>query len=258
MTPRHVVFFSGGAGSWYAAKLVAHLAPTLLFADTRVESPDLYKFVQAAAAGLGCELVTIADGRTPFEVFHDERFLGNARIASCSKLLKQKPSERWVKEHCDPKLTTLYVGIDWSEIHRLPAIEKGWAPYKVEAPLTQPPYMTKPAILTALKADGLTLPQAYADGFPHNNCMEQGCVRGGQAYWSLLLRKRRSTYLATEVEEQGMRDYLEKPVSILKERAQGVTSPLTLREFRERLERQPGLFDDNEWGGCGCFTEEEE
>ena len=43
---------------------------------------------------------------------------------------------------------------------------------------------------------------------------------------------------------------------MLKDRTKGVSTPLTLREFRERLEAQPQLFDHEEWGGCGCFTED--
>ena len=30
------------------------------------------------------------------------------------------------------------------------------------------------------------------------------------------------------------------------------TRPLTLRAFRERIERQPSMFDANDWGACGC------
>lgn len=33
--------------------------------------------------------------------------------------------------------------------------------------------------------------------------------------------------------------------------------PLTLRSFRERVESQPSLFDADDWGGCGCFADEE-
>lgn len=251
--------FSGGVGSWYSARqaVYAHGAETvtLLFADTRVEAPDLYEFIQAAADNLGCELVTVADGRTPFEVFKDDRFLGNSRLANCSKYLKQKPCRDWIEANCDPDDTYLFVGIDWSEIHRLPAIEAGWDPYCVIAPLTHPPYVTKEHMLDTLKAEGLALPKAYADGFPHNNCMAQGCVRGGQAYWRNLLRTDRATFLATEAEEEELRVYLDKPVTILRDRVGGASTPVTLKEFRERIERQGELFDDGEWGGCGCFTE---
>ena len=51
-----LVFFSGGIGSWAAAKRVAmrpdvkHI--TLLFADTLIEDEDLYRFLDDATANI--------------------------------------------------------------------------------------------------------------------------------------------------------------------------------------------------------------
>lgn len=227
----------------------------LLFADTLVEGPDLYQFIKDAAENVGGKLVTVKDGRTPFQVFHDDRFLGNSRLANCSKYLKQKPCREWIEAACTPDEAVLYVGIDWSEIHRLPAIEAGWSPYKIEAPLCERPYLSKEQMLEALNAEGIETPAAYKAGFPHNNCMDQGCVRGGQAYWRHILRTRPGVYTRTEREEQELRDYLGKDVTILTQRkADGSKVPITLREFRESA--HPELFDAQEWGGCGCFTDE--
>ena len=53
------------------------------------------------------------------------------------------------------------------------------------------------------------------------------------------------------------RNLLGKDVSILRDRVGGPVKPLTLREFRERLEQQPGLFDADDWGACACFVAEE-
>lgn len=64
---QHVVQFSGGKGSWAAAKLVAqrygteHL--TLLFADTLMEDWDLYRFIEEAAANVGGRYLRVAEGR---------------------------------------------------------------------------------------------------------------------------------------------------------------------------------------------------
>jgi hypothetical protein len=44
-------------------------------ADTRVEDPDLWRFVHDSTIHIGVEPTIVADGRTPFEVFHDQRFL---------------------------------------------------------------------------------------------------------------------------------------------------------------------------------------
>ena len=228
---------------------------TLLFADTKVEDPDLYRFLASAARSLYADLVIVADGRTPFEVFHDRRFLGNSRQANCSTELKQKPCREWLDENANED-TIVYVGIDWSEEHRMPGIVKGWAPYEVRAPLCHRPFLSKDDVTAWAKTERLRPPRAYAEGFPHNNCLQQGCVRGGQAYWALLLRTRPDAYAYAESEEEKLRVHLGANVAILKDRTGGTTTPWTLRGFRESIQHQGSMFDTDEWGGCGCFTDE--
>ena len=46
-------------------------------------------------------------------------------------------------------------------------------------------------------------------------------------------------------------------VSILKDRTGGTTTPLTLRQLRERIERA-GKIDMFDVGGCGCFVDVED
>lgn len=265
MSIHRVVMFSGGLGSWVTAKRVAaeHGTDnlTLLFADVGSdrsphvgEDEDTYRFITEAAANVGAELVTVRDGRDIWEVFHDDRFLGNSRLANCSKFLKQKPCRDWLQGNHDPAETIVYVGIDWSESHRLPAIAAGWAPYPVHAPLTEPPYLDRDAMQQMCTDAGIKLPRLYRAGFAHNDC-GGFCVRGGQAQMELPLREHPERYLFHETEEQKLRDYLDKDVSVLKDRTGGITTPLTLRGFRERIEDQPDLFDPLDVGGCGCFTE---
>lgn len=262
----HVVMFSGGLGSWMTAKRVAEKVGvediTLLFADVGSdrsphvgEDEDTYRFINEAAANIGAELVTVSDGRDIWQVFKDDRFLGNSRLANCSKFLKQKPCRDWLEANHDPAETIVYVGIDWSESQRLPAIEAGWAPYPAHAPLTEPPYLDRIAMLGALEAEGIEVPRLYRAGFPHNNC-GGFCVRAGQAQMELLHREHPDRYAFHEAEEQKLREHLDKDVSVLKDRAGGTATPLTLRRFRERIEDQPDLFDPLDFGGCGCFTEE--
>jgi hypothetical protein len=240
----HVVQYSGGIGSWATAMRVAQRHGTdrlvLLAADTKVEDPDLWRFVTDSAAHLGVEPVVVADGRTPWQVFTDQRFLGNSLIAPCSLYLKQKPCRAWLTQHADPTDTILYVGIDWAEQGRIPGIEKGWAPWQVEFPMCDPPYLTKAQMLDWARAEGLRTPRLYDDGFTHNNCFGV-CVRAGQRQWRHLLEVAPERYLAAEAEEKKLRAQL-GDVAILKERRRGVTYPLPLRELRRRAQhpRQPG------------------
>jgi len=253
---RHIVQFSGGVGSWAAAKRVAQQHGTddlvLLFADTLIEDEDLYRFVDEAAANIGGQFVRIADGRTPWEVFRDVRFIGNTRIDPCSRVLKRELLRQWLTDNCDPAETVCYLGIDWTEDHRMEKARDRWAPWNVEAPLCEAPFITKPQLLAALTAEGIAPPRLYAMGFPHNNC-GGFCVKAGQAQFALLLKAFPERYAEHEAQEEAMREMLGADVSIMRDRSGGDLRPLTMRRFRERLQSgQLGLFDQFDWGGCGC------
>lgn len=236
----HVIQASGGIGSWATAQRVAAKHGThdmiLLFCDTLIEEDSLYAFLTESAEQLGAQLVRVSDGRTPFEVYWHARFLGNARLAPCSKILKQQPARRWLDEHADPDATTLYVGIDTGETRRIPGIRKGWAPWHVEFPLTNEPGLTKAAMLAEARSLGLTPPAAYDEGFAHANCAGC-CVRGGQAHWLRLLERHPDRFADYERREDEFRAEF-GDVAILKEQRDGVVRPLTLAELRRRNERR--------------------
>lgn len=240
-----------------AAKRVAEQHGTenlvLLFADTLIEDEDLYRFVTEAIANIGGQFVRIADGRTPWGVFRDVRFIGNTRIDPCSRVLKRDLLRRWIEENCDPAETVCYLGIDWSEVHRMERARDRWAPWRVEAPLCEAPYLTKPQMLAALSAAGISPPRLYAMGFPHNNC-GGFCVKAGHAQFRLLLKMFPERYASHEAQEEAMREMLGSDVAIMRDRSGDEGSrPLTMREFRERVEGgQLGFFDQFDWGGCGC------
>jgi len=257
---RHVVMFSGGIGSWAAAKRVVerHGAAdlTLLFADTLIEDQDLYRFLDEASANVGAPLMRIVEGRDPWQVFFDERMLGNSRFDPCSKILKRRMVDRWLSNNCDPAATTVYVGIDWTEEHRFGPLRArratdGW---HYEAPLCEPPYYDRDEARRALAAAGIRLPRLYELGFSHNNC-GGFCVKAGHAHFALLLRTMPERYAYHEAKEQEIRSFLGRSdISILTDRSgDGKKKPFTLTELRKRIEAgwQSDLFDI---GGCGCFV----
>lgn len=259
---KHVVQFSLGASSAEVAwRLVEEHGPgqvVLLTADTLVEDLDNWRFAREVADRLGCEWIVKADGRTPMQVGRDHRVVPNNRMAVCSRVLKRDLLRRYIDEHYNPADTVIYLGFDWSEQHRLDAARPHWAPFAVDAPLMRPPYLWKQQLLDLFRERGIEPPRLYGLGFIHSNCAG-GCVRGGQAQWELLLRTDPTTYLAWEEEEEETRGLLGKDVSILRDRTGGPVRPLTLRAFRSRLEQQPGLFDTDDWGACGCaFADESE
>lgn len=250
---RHVIQMSGGLGSFWAAfRAREQHGPdnmTLLFADTLVEDPDLYRFLHESAAYLGVPLVTVADGRTPFEVFNDEHFLGNSRVAPCTKRLKQKPCRQWLTEHAPADEAVLYVGIDHFERQRCPAIVKGWAPWPVTFPMCDKPHWDKKRMIEECQKLDLEPPRQYALGYAHANCGGV-CVRAGRAQWLHTLRVFPDLYRQAEEREKAFRAKF-GDVSILREQRQGVRYPLTLAELRRRHEAetanaQPTLFDNHQ------------
>ncbi len=263
MNKQAVVMYSGGIGSWAAAWLVKdqYEFVTLLFTDVKGEHEDCYRFIHESAAAMPehVALVWLTEGRTIWEVFKDDKFLGNSRLANCSKFLKQIPAKEWLATHASPDTHDVVIGIDWTEQHRIPAVEKAYAPYTVRFPLnedsTQYP---KDRLLTMCRESGVEPPVMYEQGFPHANCAG-GCVRAGQGQFVKLYHMAPAVFAEWEANEEDVRQHLGRDdVSILKDRRGGKTKPLTLRQLRRRVEENDqqslDLFDI---GGCGCFVQEE-
>jgi hypothetical protein len=243
ITPeRHVIQFSGGIGSFAAAVRVAERYGTdrltLLIADTGIEDEDLWRFADDTSKLLDVPLTRVRDGRTPWEVFHDKRFLGNDRVAPCSRTLKQIPCRAWMAEHTDPADTLVYVGIEDTprDCARIPSIARNWKPWQTRFPLCsqREAALTKDQLLAEVRALGVAPPRLYGMGFPHNNCGGR-CVRAGQRQWRHLLEVMPERYAEAEAEEEKLRRQLGN-VSILRDRRGGTTRPLPLRELRRTSE----------------------
>jgi hypothetical protein len=251
---KHLVMMSGGVGSWAAAKRVVEQNGTdgvvLLFADVLIEDDDLYRFLDDAQINIGVPITKISDGRTPFEVMQDEKIIGNSRIDPCSKILKRNLLDKWRDKNCNPAETTIYVGIDWSEHHRIENLNKRVYPWTYKAPMCERPFMTKQQMIKWAELEGIRSPRLYAMGFAHNNCGGM-CIKAGQAQWERLLRLFPERYEMVERWEESMREKLGNH-SILRDRRGCHSQPLTLREFRERITKNADMFDHFEWGGCGC------
>ena len=87
-----IVLLSGGIGSWAAARRLKDAGIddlVLLFTDTQIEDPSLYRFLNDCEADLETEVTYIEDGRDPWQVFFDEGMIGNTRADICSRILKR-------------------------------------------------------------------------------------------------------------------------------------------------------------------------
>jgi hypothetical protein len=246
-----VVMYSSGLSSFAAALRArdAHEGVRLLFCDTKAEDTDNYRFLRESVTAIGLPLVTVADGRTPWEVAHAEHMIPNTRAKICSRVLKHEPAKKWLDANALDALIVL--GIGWSETHRLAGIAAGHAPREVWAPLTEPPYLERDDLMALSRSLGIEPPRMYSHGYAHANCAG-GCFLAGQAAWRHLLLDSPEAFAKHEVEEEKFRAE-RGDFSVLRDRTGGTTKPLPLTVLRRRVESdgQVDLFD---WGGCGCTS----
>jgi hypothetical protein len=254
-----VVMFSGGLGSWAAGKRRRETHPdnrmVLLFADTKTEDADLYRFLPEAAANIGAELVVTAEGRDIWQVFRDRRFLGNTRVDPCSEELKRTHLRKYIEREFDPATATIVIGFGPEEGSRIGKAAKYWHPWRVAYPMADTPHLAGYEVLAWAEREGLDPPALYDLGFEHNNC-GGGCIKAGVGQFVHLLKVRPDTYAKWEAGEQGIRQYLGKDVAILRDRRGGTTKPMTLTVLRERVAAGEEFPRANRFS-CGCFAEPE-
>lgn len=253
----YVVSYSGGLGSFCAAHRLLQTASkddhiTLLFCDTLIEDEDLYRFVDEGAKALGLELVKIADGRTPWEVFKDKKYQGNTRTAHCSQVLKTELAKEWIENNITD--ATLVLGIDWQEAERLERAQKNWD-IPVIAPLCDRPWLTKIDMRKIVTDYGLEIPRLYGMGFPHNNC-GGFCVRAGLDQFQLLNKLMPERFEHHKQEQQKLMEAVPNVKPFLRKTVDGELKYITLAEYEDM--GFPGADQQElKFGGCGCFIDGE-
>ncbi|MEV5029603.1 hypothetical protein [Paenibacillus sp. LPE1-1-1.1] len=280
----HVAMFSGGAGSAYVAH---HMVQTygkenciLFFTNTLWEDEDNYRFMEEVSKYIGVEITERLDGRTPEEVFYDERFLGNARLAKCSEELKVRQTIVFLEDELRNQKNLepiLYFGIGPHEEHRAINLKEFYAHFTLE------PVETRFPLIDLFRDDldakgiirdewGIELPRMYniveqlasngdnanaktvlrngIKGFSHANCAGR-CVRGGFQHYATLYAIWPERYQEQEEMEERFRATLVKDVSILKKNG----GSYTMRKFREVMEKEgfeKYLFKEDADIPCVC------
>lgn len=253
---KYQISFSGGMGSGITALVAKEngLDFNLIFADTLIEDEDLYRFNDDIARVCGVEIVHLKDGRTPWDVYVDNRWIGNTRTAHCSTELKTRPVMAWLKDNASPD-DPMVLGMDWSEQDRLERAARNWAPRPVVSLLNEYK-VQRPMYDGILARHGIRKPRLYGMGYKHNNC-GGFCCKAGLVQFERLYRTDPERYAYHEKEMQRAMDAIgptAKP--FLRKVWDGEIQYLTLRDFREELEQGTAelpMFDES---GCGCFTDD--
>jgi hypothetical protein len=263
---KHVVHVSGGLCSFWAAHRVIQQYGkenvTLLFCDTLMEDEDLYRFNREAQQFLGLPFVVLSKGITPWDVFRNHKMIGSSRVDMCSRELKRDLLDGWRKTNTTPETHTFYLGLDWTEEHRMigkrgkPGMIEIFKPWTVKAPMMDEPLWDKCRMGRELEAIGIKRPRLYDMGFPHNNC-GGFCVKAGHAHFAHLFRMMPERYAYHEKKEEEMRA-LVGDYSILRDRRGGKPKAFPLKKLRQIIEADLRDYDTDDWGGCGCSVEFQE
>lgn len=265
--PKHVVNLSGGACSFWAADRVAQrFGPSdmvLLFADTLIEDDELYEFNAWTSEYFGIPITRVSREITPWELFRSEGLIANSKSPICSIRLKREPLDEWFRLNMTPigslfgEPDIRYVGLDWTEGHRLEALRESKPQWQWEAPMFEwQPLWDKCRMLDELKNLYGKLPRAYVEGFPHNNCGRR-CVRAGITHFIHLFKTDPRQFLDWEEEEQKTLDEFRSrgignDFSVLKDRRNKDIKPMTFAQLRERILANDATLPKDDWGGCGC------
>ena len=231
---KHVVGFSGGVASSVVAKIVAEAHPgkaVLLFCDTLTEPADNDRFRAEVASFLGLPIVRIADGRDIWELFRDEKYLGNQRATPCSEHLKALIGDRWMKENGPCIYYVGYTPDEWRRAQRLSA-RKAQAGIEVRFPLIDLNISKEECFHRVMNCWGLKLPAMY-EWAEHANCVP--CVKGGLAYWGMVFLNHPEAW-ARAVQAEKTTGY-----QILKKSEYGTLEeelPRCLRLAREWMEKR--------------------
>lgn len=235
---KNIVFYSGGKGSFVAAKRVIEKHGKdnviLLFSDTKIEHEDLYRFLDETGEFLGVEVTTIEDGRTPWQVFKDAKYIGGTRGARCSIELKRLVARKWIEERFEKDEVVLHFGIDVFEKERTKGIGRQWQDYDCQYPLMWQPWATYSTVIDEVKKSGIEMPAMYLLGFSHNNC-GGFCVKAGLSHYANVLKTMPEKYLQYEKEEAEVYEHIGAVRPFLRKMVDGITEYITLKQYRKHI-----------------------
>jgi hypothetical protein len=183
---RTLVWFSGGAASAVAAKIVLKTVPDaiLVRCETGNEDPDNHRFERDVENWLGRKVTLLKsnDYASVPDVWKARRYMAGISGAPCTVEMKIVPRLAFQRP------TDIHVfgyTADKQDVSRFERLKANYPELTVQAPLIKYD-LPKAAVFTLLERAGIALPRSYAMGFPNANCLQSGCVKAtSAAYWAL-------------------------------------------------------------------------
>lgn len=178
---RHVVWFSAGAASAVAAKIVLsenHEEAVLVYTDPGSEHPDNHRFIKDCEQWFGHPVLQLKNEKyeDTWDLWSKRRFLVSPAGAMCTTELKKKLRQRF-QRHDDIQV----FGYTVEEKHRADRFREQNPEVNLVTPLIERG-LKKEDCLAMIHRAGIELPSMYKLGYRNNNCI--GCVKGGMGYWN--------------------------------------------------------------------------
>lgn len=183
MVTRHVLWFSHGAASAVATRLVlaeGHRDVRIVYTDPGAEHPDNERFRAECLAWFGhpIEVLKSEKYEDTWDVWERTGFLVGPSGARCTGELKKKL--RFAFQ--EPEDVQVFgFTADPREIKRAERFREQNPEVNLRTPLIERG-LTKDDCLGLLSAAGIEPPAMYGLGYDNNNCI--GCVKGGAGYWN--------------------------------------------------------------------------
>lgn len=253
-TGRVMVNVSGGCASavcWHRCiELYGRDRVFPVFADTRSEDADLYRFLDDCEKVFGQTLVRLDQGKDIWDVFDEKGIMRIAKSGNACKAsveLKQKPlNDYFAAKGFDGQA----IGIQFDEPERIEAFRRrkdGTALF----PLVAKPHFSECAIHDQVKRIGLTVPYLYTQDFMHNNC-GGGCILAGLAQWNAVRVSFPERFENAKIREKAFFD--RTGFTILRDQRNGEVKPYTLEELQ--TDAEAGRKFGNDWRSqCSCMEE---
>jgi 3'-phosphoadenosine 5'-phosphosulfate sulfotransferase (PAPS reductase)/FAD synthetase len=175
---RTVVWFSAGASSAVAAKIMLSRGPAIIvYTDPGSEHPDNARFIDDCERWFDHEVLRLTGKyRDTWQVWEERRFLVGPKGALCTAELKRKV--RFAFERPTDRQVFGYTVEESARADRFRDQNPG---VDLVTPLIEMG-LTKPDCLAMIERADIELPAMYKLGYDHNNCV--GCVKGGMGYWN--------------------------------------------------------------------------
>lgn len=193
---RLVVWFSCGAASACALKLLAPLKPTAVYCSVAInEHPDNQRFLVDVQHWTGVDIHTIRNAKheTIEEVFEKKRYMSGIKGAPCTVAMKKVP--RFAFQQPDD---VHVFGMTTDESKRIREFAETNHDLHLLWPLLRAG-MSKADCFTMLAEAGIKRSAMYDLGYKNANCI--GCVKSSSpAYWNLV-RKTHPEVFASRCEQ---------------------------------------------------------